>query len=121
MWEVGSLNRAGERGLVYELEADFEHCRPMTMTLRSGVTLSWKEGLRTLDLGPGGSGRTSRSVELDRLEHLQIFSDTSSLEVFVNGGREVFTTRVYGREGGSCLEGCDARVTLYDLEGFCLS
>ena len=91
----------------------------MTMTLRNGVTLEWKEGLLTLDLGPCGSGRTSRSVELDRLDHLQIFSDTSSLEVFVNGGSEVFTTRVYGREGGIRLEGCGARVTLYDLEGFC--
>ena len=58
-------------------------------------------------------------MELDRLDHLQIFSDTSSLEVFVNGGSEVFTTRVYGREGGIRLEGCGARVTLYDLEGFC--
>lgn len=117
--EAESLNQAGERGLVYELEAEFDHCRSMTMTLRNGVALEWKEGLLTLDLGACGSGRTSRSVELDRLDHLQIFSDTSSLEVFVNGGREVFTTRVYGREGGIRLEGCGARVTLYDLEGFC--
>lgn len=117
--DAAELNRAGERGLVYELEAAFEHCGAMTMTLRRGVTLSLKDGLLTLDLGPWGSGRTSRSVKLERLDSLRIFSDTSSLEVFVNGGQEVFTTRVYGREGDVRLEGCCARVAMYDLDGFC--
>ena len=58
-------------------------------------------------------------MRLERLDSLRVFSDTSSLEVFVNGGREVFTSRVYGHEGCVRLEGCRAQVTLYDLDGFC--
>ncbi len=118
-FDAAGLNRAQERGLVYELEAAFERCGFMALTLRQGVTMVWKDGLLTLDLGQCGSGRTSRSVRLERLDSLRVFSDTSSLEVFVNGGREVFTTRVYGHEGCVRLEGCRAQVTLYDLDGFC--
>ena len=56
---------------------------------------------------------------VDDLRELQVFSDTSSLEVFVNGGEEVFTTRVYGMEGSIRADGaCSGCVDLYDLSGF---
>ncbi|OCA82878.1 glycoside hydrolase family 32 protein [Pseudobacillus wudalianchiensis] len=37
----------------------------------------------------------SRTCELLRLEDVHIFLDTSSLEVFINGGQEVFTARFF--------------------------
>ncbi|MBT9778548.1 sucrose-6-phosphate hydrolase [Clostridium sp. MCC353] len=82
--------------LVYEAELAFTSCSHMEMTLRDGVRLIWKDGLMTLDLGTCGAGRTCRKVELNGLRDLRIFSDTTSLEIFVNGGTEVFTSRVYG-------------------------
>ena len=91
----------------------------MCLTLRLGVTLTFEDGLLTLDMGTAGSGRTKRCVRLEKLRELQVFSDTSSLEIFVNQGREVFTTRVYGLEGGIRLEGDSAgTAVLYDLSGF---
>ena len=68
----------------------------MCLTIRDDVTLSYQNGLLTLDMGNSGSGRTRRSVLLEQLTALRIFSDTTSLEIFVNNGLEVFTTRVYG-------------------------
>lgn len=118
-YTLESLDAAGEKGIVYEACIKFDLCRSMTMTLRPGVTLVYRDGLLTLDLGDKGCGRTSRSVELESLRELQIFSDTSSLEIFVNGGREVFTTRVYCLEGEMQVAGeCSGTAVLYDLSGF---
>lgn len=103
-------------GLVYECLINFDMCRSMTLTLRQGAELVFENGWLTLDIEPCGSGRTQRKVNLVTLEQLQIFSDTSSLEIFVNGGREVFTTRVYGEKKGFRLEGdCSGNCVIYEL------
>ena len=92
----------------------------MELALRFGASLTWENGLLTLDIEACGSGRDRRSVELSDLRTLQIFSDTSSLEIFVNGGEEGFTTRVYGQQGGIRISGdCEGSAAIYDLEGFC--
>ena len=113
------MNEAGEKEIVYEACFQFGACDRVTLTLRAGVTLNYENRLLTLDMGGKGSGRTNRSVMVDDLRELQVFSDTSSLEVFVNGGEEVFTTRVYGMEGSIRADGaCSGCVDLYDLSGF---
>lgn len=107
-----------EKSLVYEAELAFSACSSLRLTLRQDVTLCYEQGLLTLDLGTSGSGRTSRSVALPALEKLQIFSDTTSLEIFVNDGLEVFTTRVYSMEAAFAAEGeADFTGTLYELKG----
>ncbi|AIF44849.1 sucrose-6-phosphate hydrolase [Virgibacillus sp. SK37] len=40
-------------------------------------------------------GTESRHCRLDKLENIQLFKDTSSLEVFINNGEEVFTSRIF--------------------------
>lgn len=42
-----------------------------------------------------GWGRTKRGVVLDNLDRLRILLDTSSVEIFINDGQEVFSTRIY--------------------------
>ena len=86
------------KSLCFELCLTLDICEKMNLTLRKGVTLTWEHGILTLDLGTCGSGRTTRSVEVECLENLRIYSDTTSIEIFVNDGAEVFTTRVYGQE-----------------------
>lgn len=118
-YTIKELNEAHEAGIVCEACLHFETCAGMFMTLRSGVSLRYEQGILTLDMGDKGSGRTKRSVRLEHLRDLQIFSDTSSLEIFVNEGREVFTTRVYGLEGGMQIEGaCTGTADIFDLSGF---
>lgn len=105
--------------LVYEAEIRFASCEDMEMTLREGVRLIWKDRLLVLDLGACGAGRTSRKVELQELKDLRIFSDTTSLEIFVNGGEEVFTSRVYGDLGKVKLEGgFEGRMDMYEMNAF---
>lgn len=112
-----NVNNPGN-GLVYECLINFDMCQSMTLTLRRGAELTFENGRLTLDIEPCGSGRGRRSVNLHSLEQLQIFSDTSSLEIFVNGGGEVFTTRVYGDQGGFRIEGtCSGKGTIYELKG----
>ena len=104
---------------IYEAVIDFKRCREMTMTLREGITLSYKDNILTLNLGVYGSGRTTRKVKLEKLEHLHIFADTSSLEIFVNHGEEVFTTRIYNRHGRILINGeCSGIMTVYPLKSF---
>ena len=54
----------------------------------------------TLRLGESGFGRKERSCRLpEKINCLRIFSDVSSLEIFVNG--EVFSTRLFETHSGS--------------------
>mgnify|MGYP005906296807 CR=1 FL=1 len=118
-YDFEELAKGVEPGLVFEGRISFVTCHDMCLTVRGDVTLSYENGLLTLDMGTCGSGRTRRSVPLERLTDLHIFSDTTSLEIFVNEGREVFTTRVYGSHPGMRMEGdCSGNGIVYGLNGF---
>lgn len=65
------------------------------LKLRESAVLSYEDGVLKLNVSGCGSGRTERGLNVEKLWKLQIFSDSSSLEIFVNDGADVFTTRVY--------------------------
>lgn len=88
------------KGEVYELLINKEDSTAsLTVNLRQDTALTFDGGVLTLKHGTSGYGRAERSIELKSIEQLHIFSDTSSLEVFVNDGEYVMTTRVYPEEG----------------------
>ncbi|HIQ98876.1 MAG TPA: glycoside hydrolase family 32 protein [Candidatus Scybalocola faecavium] len=72
---------------------------------------------------PISGGRTFRGVALDHFESLRILLDTSALELYINEGQEVFSTRIYpdfsemGADGHwvTFLEG-SGKMTLWKLE-----
>ncbi|RIY32670.1 hypothetical protein CJP74_04075 [Psittacicella melopsittaci] len=84
---------------VYELDLIPQEGSDLRLALRSDVTLEYDAATLTLTLNMGeqaGAGREQRKVVLDKqLQRLHVFSDTSSLEIFVNTGEVVFNTRVY--------------------------
>lgn len=107
------------RDIVYEANVEYNKCDNMEMTLREGVTLTYEGGILTLDLGKYGAGRTTRKVKLKSLDRLQIFADTSSVEIFVNDGEEVFTSRIYSLEGRISIHGqCEGTMIIYPLKSF---
>lgn len=107
------------QNVVYEAIVEYNKCSSMTMTLREGITLSYKDEILTLDLGAYGAGRTTRKVHVKELSHLQIFADTSSIEIFVNHGEEVFTSRMYNLNGRVTIQGqCQGKMTVYPLKSF---
>ena len=79
----------------FELHVDFEVSRDFVLKLRESAELRYEEGILILDITSCGSGRKHRGITIKTIEDIRIFSDSSSLEIFVNRGEVVFTTRIY--------------------------
>ena len=79
----------------FELNLLMEETEEFEMKLRESVKLTYRCGVLQLDVTECGMGRTVRSLKVLKLHGLRIFSDTLSLEIFVNDGEDVFTSRVY--------------------------
>ena len=60
-------------------------------------------------------GRKCRSAEIDHLTDVRILADESSVEIFVNDGAYVFSTRYYPEEPGICIEAEGAEIRLYRI------
>ena len=95
---------------------------PMTLQLREDVFLSWKDGLLSLKMGQSGHGRKERIAQIDALRNLTIFSDTSAIEIFINDGETVMTTRVYSEHLNQKVQflekGNVSSITGYELGSF---
>lgn len=63
--------------------------------IRKDVCLTYKDHIFTLSLGESGFGRDDRHVVIDTIRTIDIFSDISSLEIFINDGEYSMSTRVY--------------------------
>lgn len=79
----------------FELNIEFENSNSFELRLREDIKLTFKDKLFKLELGKSGYGRDMRAVEIETVNSIRIFSDNSTLEIFLNNGEEVFTTRVY--------------------------
>ena len=94
----------------------------LALQLRDDVSLTYADGILTLQLGNSGRGRTTRTVELEQLRDLTVFSDTSSIEIFINGGEEVMTTRVYSSTLEQTIrlapDTLDGSAVFYELDGY---
>ncbi|QTJ60938.1 glycoside hydrolase family 32 protein [Dolosigranulum pigrum] len=87
-------------GEVYEMMIQLEETPDdFSLTLRQDTVIEYADGLLTLKHGPSGYGRRKRQIELSELTELHLFSDTSSLEIFINHGEYVLSTRVYPEPG----------------------
>ncbi len=67
-----------------------------------------------------GAGRTSRSVLLNNCNTIQMFVDYSSIEIFINNGEEVFSTRFYPeqKEINLKINSNNSNNTLWQLNNF---
>ena len=83
--------------ICYEMKVEFDNDQEFNINIRDDVQFIYQNNVLTLSLGESGCGRTNRSVQLNEITDFTIYSDTSSIEIFVNGGKEVFTTRVYSQ------------------------
>ncbi|MEG0735760.1 MAG: GH32 C-terminal domain-containing protein, partial [Longicatena sp.] len=117
-----SMKNQGEEitPALYEAEFNFSTCETIELQLHEGIHLHYKNHILTLKLTECGCGRDSRSVVVHDLCKLQIFMDTSSIEIFVNDGREVFTSRHYANQISKLkLQGVFEMVgTIYELKPF---
>ena len=88
------------------------------------INLSYdrEKQLFTLSFTHGGYGRTNRSVSLDKLNNFRVLCDTSSIEIFINNGEEVFTTRFYPTKDNVGIklsgENLKGSICIYEMEAY---
>lgn len=85
------------KGKVFEAVAE-NISGDFSINIRKDVTLSYENGILILDMGDSSYGRKTRTIKISKIEKLEIFSDKSSLEIFINDGEKVMTTRVYSEK-----------------------
>lgn len=82
----------------YEMIMDFENSPyEVFINLKKDINVSYvnEDKVFKLSFGKAGYGRDERKVKIEELKDLRIFIDTSSIEIFINGGSEVFSSRVF--------------------------
>ena len=89
-------------GVVAKTEADRILCTDYYGTEKKGIQLSedisfsWQDGVFILQfLNDCGCGRRVRKAKIDELRNIRILKDVSMLEIYINDGEYVFTTRYY--------------------------
>ena len=92
------------------------------LLISEGVSIKYKESKFILefvnDIGKQiGGGRGKRSAYLEKLENIRILIDTSTIEIFVNDGEMVFTTRYYPDKYSFKVSG-DMNLKIYKLDSF---
>lgn len=90
----------------YDIEITMLEDTYLTLVISDGITLCYSRSdkmftITFLQEQNLGYGRKSRAVYLDECRSVRILADTTCLEVYLNGGEEVFTTRFYTEDGMS--------------------
>ncbi|MDO4273697.1 MAG: glycoside hydrolase family 32 protein [Eubacteriales bacterium] len=90
------------------------------------LSLSYRNGCAVLTLSEdAGAGRRTRKARLDQLKEVRIVSDISAVEIYLNRGETVFSTRYYPGEDRRLLrvEAEDFRGKVFSLDsmtfGYC--
>lgn len=83
-----------------------------------GLKLICREGEAMLLLGEeAGRGRDTRKARLEHLDEIRVLADTSLIEIYLNHGETVFTTRFYPEttERSVRIQAEGAKATLYEM------
>lgn len=115
-----NLDKFGMNGTTYEMILNLEEVNSdFTLNIRTGknnktvLKYEYRNKVFVLDREKAGSGyKGIRKCSLDRLREIQIFSDSSCIEIYLNGGEEVFTATIYPEKDAKniILEGNDIKV-----------
>lgn len=84
----------------------------------------YKNGMMELSFqGDSGAGRTVRRGRLTELREIRVLCDTSAVEIYVNRGEAVFTTRYYppAQNMALALRGCSGENILWNMRAIRLA
>lgn len=96
--EVASQTLHGE---VYEMFIQIQQAGDFSLDLREDTVLNYDSEVLTLSHGPSGYGRKKRQIALKELHSIHLFMDQSSIEIFINDGQYVMTSRVFPKLGAN--------------------
>ena len=110
----GTTRETLAEGADIQITNDSLHLHVM---LGDGAVIEYGDGLLTLTLTEAsGCGRTQRVAETEQLRNLRILKDTSSLELFLNDGEQVMSTRFYPQRADTLLLGGQGKAEIYDMK-----
>lgn len=104
--EVGAVSEEME---CYDVEIKVNQEKDFEIVISDGIYLFYEKDKKifTLEFDEAaglGYGRRSRSVQLKKCETVRMLMDTSCMEIYLNGGEEVFTSRFYTENGKSTFK-----------------
>lgn len=105
---------------VYELEISNIAENHFKVILSNELILDYADGRFRMhfisqDKTSISAGRSMRYVEVDEVKDLRILADRSSVEVFVNDGEYVFSTRYYPENHKLLAEAVEAQIRLSEI------
>lgn len=100
-------------------ELDGNAGEDFSLTLGNHLIMYFKDGVFTLSFTDKdvSGGRDTRRVKLSFISSIRILFDTSSIEIYLNDGERVMSTRFYPEDTETELKICDFTGKLYRLEG----
>lgn len=104
----------------FELKVVLQHNSYFKMTIKKDCILEYcpDKQILSLCMNQSGDHRKIRTANINKLKELQIFVDTSSIEVFVNKGRITLTSRVFDLDNNILIEGSSILVDFYELNSY---
>lgn len=106
----------------FDLELCGQETEDCTVRIAEGLTFSGSGGCASIELTDEvGYGRTVRHAEVGVLKNVRILADTSAVEIYLNGGEVVFTTRYYPKEKEIPVQIAwkGAKIRMWEMKGFC--
>lgn len=105
-WEkkLSQEDREVETEGAFDLELQLEK-GPVKVVLTDVFTLEHKDGILTLTMNEeAGAGRRSRNACVEQVKDIRILADTTAVEIYVNQGEVVFSSRFYGKTPAHTLK-----------------
>ena len=79
----------------FSADINTHQCENFLITIREDCNIKYKDETFTLSFGKSGMGRTERSATIKNIDSIYILCDTSCIEIFINHGEYVFSSRFY--------------------------
>lgn len=120
----GEINKdlSGDKyELIINLDKNIED---INITLRNDIKLVYTKNNNEfkLILSESGYGRKERKIKIETLKGLRVFMDTSALEIFINDGSYVLSSRVFPKENDKEIriegKGLNLSGVMYTLNDF---
>ncbi len=102
----------------FDLEIEEIDSEEWEIAIEEDCRFSYKNHRAVLEFtGTLGAGRKARRARIDQVKSLRILADTSLLEIYVNHGETVFTSRYYPnrKERQISLKNLSGKVRLFGL------
>ena len=115
---TGMLKKDGYK--VYDVNISGIQNNEFRTVIDEELILEYKNGrfemhFTSQDKNSVSAGRGMRYVDVDKISSVEILVDKSSVEVFVNNGEYVFTTRFYPQKDSLAVEAAGAEIMMEEI------